>query len=88
MEEKKQVLETIQRSAAFKQLEVIRDEIAQLVEDAEAIKTAVAEVAVRSGDQAGVRRQNKLTIIFGDSAAIPPCRNLKLAINGRQADPS
>ncbi len=44
-EQKKQVLETIQESEAFKQLEELRDQIAQLVEDADAVKVAVAEVA-------------------------------------------
>lgn len=45
LEQKKQVVEAIQESKAFKQLEATRDQVAELVEDAEAIKGAVAEVA-------------------------------------------
>ena len=45
LEEKKHVLEKIQESGAFKQLEATRDQVAELVEDAEAIKHAVAKFA-------------------------------------------
>lgn len=45
LESKKQVLEKIQECDEFKALEALRDRIAELVEDAEAIKDAIAAVS-------------------------------------------
>ncbi len=44
-EEKKQFLERVKQSDAFRRLETIRDQVAELVEDCEALKKAIAEAA-------------------------------------------
>jgi DNA repair exonuclease SbcCD ATPase subunit len=79
-EQKKQVLETIQESDAFKNLEVIRDQIAQLVEDAEAIKNAVAEVAREEAETKLTAAGETIDEYFQQLSRNPAVRQLKLTI--------
>jgi DNA repair exonuclease SbcCD ATPase subunit len=80
LEKKKQVLETIQASEAFKQLEGIRDQVAQLVEDADAIKTAVAEVARDEAESRLAAAGKTIDEYFRQLSRNPAVQELKLAI--------
>jgi wobble nucleotide-excising tRNase len=80
LEERKQVLETIQESDAFKQLETIRDRIAQLVEDAEAIKNAVAEVAREEAETRLAVASETIDEYFRQLSRRPAVQQLKLAV--------
>lgn len=80
LERKKQVLETIQESDAFKQLEAIRDEVAQLVEDAEAIKAAVAGVARDEAETRLARAGKIIDEYFGKLSRNPAVKQLKLNV--------
>jgi DNA repair exonuclease SbcCD ATPase subunit len=79
-EEKKKVLETIQESPAFRQLEAIRDRIAQLVEDGEAIKNAVAELAREEAETKLKAAAQTIDDYFRQLSGNPAVRHLRLAI--------
>jgi uncharacterized protein (DUF342 family) len=79
-EQKKQVLETIQNSDAFKKLEAIRDQIAQLVEDGEAIKNAVADVARDEAETRLTAAEETIDEYFRRLSRNPAVRQLRLAI--------
>jgi DNA repair exonuclease SbcCD ATPase subunit len=87
-EQKKQVLETIQESDAFKKLEVIRDQIAQLVEDAEAIKNAVAEVTREEAETKLTAAGETIDQYFRQLSRNPAVRQLKLTITADKRNPS
>jgi DNA repair protein SbcC/Rad50 len=80
LEQKKQVLETIQESEAFKQLEAIRDEVALIVEDVEAIKTAVAELAREEAETRLTLAGNTIDQYFRELSRNTAVQELKLAI--------
>jgi DNA repair exonuclease SbcCD ATPase subunit len=80
LEQKKQVLEAIQESELFKQLEATRDQIAQLVEDAEAIKTAVAEVAREDAETRLAAAGETIDKYFRQLSRNPAVQQLKLAV--------
>jgi DNA repair exonuclease SbcCD ATPase subunit len=79
-EHKKQVLETIQESESFKHLEAIRDRIAQLVEDAEAIKNAVAEAAREEAEIKLAAAGETINEYFGRLSRNPAVKKLGLAV--------
>jgi exonuclease SbcC len=80
LEEKKKILETIQESEAFKHVEEIRDQIAQLVEDAEAIKNAVAAVAREEAESKLAAAGKTIDEYFRQLSRNPAVQQLKLAI--------
>jgi DNA repair exonuclease SbcCD ATPase subunit len=79
-EEKKKVVETIQESEAFKQLEAIRDRVAQLVDDGEAIKNAVAEVAREQAETKLAAAGQTIDTYFRQLSGNPAVRRLQLAV--------
>ncbi len=80
LEEKKHVLETIQESDAFKRLEAIRDQVAQLVEDADAIKDGVAEVAREEAEIKLAAAGETIDEYFRRLSRNPAVQQLKLTI--------
>jgi DNA repair protein SbcC/Rad50 len=80
LEEKKKILETIQESDAFKEMEAIRDQIAQLVEDADSIKNAVAEVAREQAESRLAAAGETIDEYFRQLSRNPAVQQLKLAI--------
>jgi DNA repair exonuclease SbcCD ATPase subunit len=80
LEQKKQVLETIQESDLFKQLEASRDQVAQLVEDAESIKNAVAEVAREGAETRLAAAGETIDKYFRQVSRNPAVHQLKLAV--------
>jgi DNA repair exonuclease SbcCD ATPase subunit len=79
-EERKNVLEKIQESEAFKRLESIRDQVAELVEDSEAIKTAVSEVAREEAETKLASAGQIIDEYFRELSRNPAVRQLKLTI--------
>jgi DNA repair protein SbcC/Rad50 len=79
-EEKKQVLESIQESPAFRELEAIRDRIAELVDDCEAIKTAVAEMSREEAETRLAAAAQAIDDYFQQLSGNPAVRHLKLTI--------
>lgn len=77
---KKEVLEAIQGSAAFRKLETLRDEIAQLVEDSEAIKDAVAEMAREEGEAKLTMAAQNIDRYFRQLCRTTAVQQLKLTI--------
>ncbi len=80
VEAMKQVLEKIQESGAFKQLEAIRDQVAELVEDAEAIKAAVAKFANEEAASSLARAEKTIDDYFRQLSRNPAVQKLKLAV--------
>ncbi|HYV37558.1 MAG TPA: SMC family ATPase [Gemmataceae bacterium] len=79
-EAKTAVLGEIEKSASFKQLESLRDQIAKLVEDSSQIKTAVAELSREEGEAKLAAAEQLIDDYFRQLSGNPAVQCLKLAI--------
>jgi DNA repair exonuclease SbcCD ATPase subunit len=80
LESKKQVLETIQKSEAFAKLETLRDQVAQMVEDVEAIKHAFATTTREEAEAKLTAAEQSIDEHFRQLSRHPAVERLKLAI--------
>ena len=80
LEAKGQVLEAIRKSDAFTRLETLRDEIALLVEDVEAIKSAIATAAREEGEAKLTAAEVAIDEYFRQLSRHPAVERIKLDI--------
>jgi DNA repair protein SbcC/Rad50 len=80
-EAKKQFLEKIEQSDAFKRLESIRDQVAELVEDSDALKSAVADAAREEAETKLVSAQQAIAEYFNHLSSNPAVGELKLDVD-------